>query len=250
MNIKSDLKNKIVIITGASNGIGLSISKHMYKLGCKTIMISRDYEKLKKIKNNLDPKGQNIDIYQHDVQDLINYQNIISSIIEKWKKIDILINNAGITRDNLILRMSEKDWSDVLNTNLNGCFNGIKSVVKTMIKQRSGKIINISSVIGQIGNKGQSNYAASKAGVIALTKSVAKELGSRNINVNCIAPGYIQTKMTEALTKQQKENMLSNIPLNKLGNTDDIANLVCFLSSSYSNYITGQTFNVDGGMVT
>ena len=246
--MKINLKNKVAIVTGASSGIGLSIAKSLFNLGCRTILLSRDYKKLQKIKENLDPAGKDIEIYQHNVQDLSKYQKIISTIVDKWKTIDILINNAGITRDNLILRMSEEEWDEVLKTNLTGCFNGIKSVSKIMIKQKTGKIINISSVIGIIGNKGQANYAASKAGIIALTKSVAKELGTRNINVNCIAPGYIETDMTKKINNDIVNKMKHNIPLAKLGAGEDIANLVCYLSSDLSSYITGQVINVDGGM--
>jgi 3-oxoacyl-[acyl-carrier protein] reductase len=184
-----------------------------------------------------------------DVSSLDSFAEIISSANEKWGRIDILVNNAGVTRDNIIMRMKEDDWDEVMSINLKGCFNGIKSVTRPMIKNKAGRIINITSVIGQIGNAGQSNYAASKAGIMGLTKSMAKELGSRNITVNAVAPGYITTDMTDELNNDVKEKMKSSIPLGRLGTPDDVANLVCFLASDDAGYITGQTFNVDGGMV-
>jgi len=184
-----------------------------------------------------------------DVSSLDSFAEIISSANEKWGRIDILVNNAGVARDNIIMRMKEDDWDEVMSINLKGCFNGIKSVTRPMIKNKAGRIINITSVIGQIGNAGQSNYAASKAGIMGLTKSMAKELGSRNITVNAVAPGYITTDMTDELNDDVKEKMKSSIPLGRLGTPDDVANLVCFLASDDAGYITGQTFNVDGGMV-
>ena len=169
-------------------------------------------------------------------------------IYKKWGSIDILVNNAGITRDKLLLRLNESDWDDVINTNLKGYYNTIKIVSRYMLKNRNGKIVNISSVIGQIGNSGQSNYAASKSGVEGLTRALAVELGSKNININCIAPGYIQTQMTANLNQETLDNMKRNIPLNRLGSSEDVANLVCYLSSDISSYITGQVINIDGGM--
>jgi len=184
-----------------------------------------------------------------DISSLNSFAEITANTVSKWERIDILVNNAGTTRDNIIMRMKEEDWDSVLNVNLKGCFNGIKAVTRPMIKNKAGRIISITSVIGQIGNAGQSNYAASKAGIIGLTKSMAKELGSRNITVNAVSPGYISTEMTEKLNEEVKEKMKSSIPLGRLGTPKDVANLVCFLASDEAEYITGQTFNVDGGMV-
>ena len=244
-----NLVNKIAIITGASRGIGKTIAKQLASLGVKIQLVARNEENLANINNIINNMGYESDYSICDTSDLYSFQEIVDITVQKWGSIDILINNAGITRDNLILRMSEKDWDTVINTNLKGYFNGIKAVSKTMLKNRYGRIINISSVIGQIGNAGQSNYAASKAGIIALTKSIAKELGSKNITINSIAPGYIQTDMTEQLNEQTKNILIKSIPLKRLGHSEDVANIVCFLASDLANYITGQTFNVDGGMV-
>ncbi|MFW6381510.1 MAG: 3-oxoacyl-[acyl-carrier-protein] reductase, partial [Bacillota bacterium] len=177
-------------------------------------------------------------------------KKLINDTLEAFDKIDILINNAGITRDKLLLRMKEKDWDEVLEVNLKGVFNCTRAVTRQMMKQRSGRIINLASVVGLTGNPGQANYAASKAGVIGFTRSVARELGSRGINVNAVAPGFIESKMTEQLSDSVKEEMLNSIPLGKFGTPGDVADLICFLASEKAKYITGQVINVDGGMVT
>jgi len=184
-----------------------------------------------------------------NVSDLENFQKLIKDTADNYGSVDILVNNAGITRDTLIMRMSEDDWDTVIDINLKGAFNGIKAVTRTMMKQKSGRIINISSVVGLTGNAGQVNYAASKAGLIGLTKSAAKEIGSRGITVNCIAPGYIATDMTDQLDDQAKDLLISQIPLGRIGSPDDIAATALFLASDEAGYITGQTFTVDGGMV-
>jgi 3-oxoacyl-[acyl-carrier protein] reductase len=184
-----------------------------------------------------------------DVTDYAKVEEAVNKILDKFAKIDILVNNAGITKDNLLLRMSQPDWDAVLNVNLKGTFNCIRAVSRVMIKQRSGRIVSIASIIGLIGNPGQANYSASKAGIIALTKTAAKELASRNINVNAVAPGFIQTDMTAKLPEELKQKMLSAIPMNKLGSPDDVANVCLFLASDDSGYITGQAIVVDGGMV-
>ena len=245
-----NLKNKVVIITGASRGIGKSIAKGFFDNNCKVALISRNKKDLIDTKNVIGAKSNNIQLFPCDISNFSDVQNVIDKVIKYYGNIDILINNAGITKDNLILRMKEEDWDTVVDVNLKGCFNTVKAVVKQMIRNKKGSIINISSVIGLIGNAGQTNYAASKAGIFGLTKSLAKELGSRNITVNAIAPGYVETSMTEKLSTNIKNDLYKNIPLKRLGSAEDIANLVLFLSSEKASYITGQIMNVDGGMVT
>lgn len=244
-----NLNDKVAIVTGASRGIGEAIAKQLSSCGAKIILIARNSDQLVAVKETIISKGGIAESMAGDVSNLNSISEIVTNTIDKWGRIDILVNNAGIARDNIIMRMKEDDWDSVMNINLKGCFNGIKSVARPMIKNKAGRIINITSVIGQIGNAGQSNYAASKAGIMGLTKSMAKELGSRNITVNAVAPGYITTDMTNELNDEVKEQMKSSIPLGRLGTPDDVANLVCFLASDEAGYITGQTFNVDGGMV-
>jgi len=246
------MKNKNIIITGASQGIGETISEKFFNNYSNIFLISRNKDKLEKIKKRLSDKKDNTQTISYFVASVENYNdisNIVKTIISKFKHIDVLINNAGITDDNLIVKMKEEQWDQVINTNLKGTYNCCKAVSKYMIKQKSGKIINISSIIGEIGNKGQVNYAASKAGIVGLTKSLSKELGSRNINVNAINPGFIKTKMTENLDKDKNLDFLNKIPLNRFGTAEDVSNLAYFLASKDSDYITGQTINIDGGMV-
>ena len=240
------LTNKVAIVTGASRGIGKSIAENLILYGVKVAIISRNLDSLNKVKNNIN--SENILCFEGDVTNYNEFEDIVEQVYQKWDKIDILINNAGITRDKLLLRLSEQDWDEVVNTNLKGYYITSKLVSKYMLKNKSGKIINISSIIGQIGNAGQSNYAASKAGVKGMTRSLSVELGSRNISINCIAPGYIETDMTKKLNNDIINNMKQNIPLNKLGSGQDIADLTCYLCSDLSSYITGQVINVDGGM--
>ena len=244
-----NLTDKVAIVTGASRGIGEAIAKQLSSCGAKIILIARNSDQLVAVKETIISNGGIAESIAGDVSNLNSISEIVTNTIDKWDRIDILVNNAGIARDNIIMRMKEDDWDSVMNINLKGCFNGIKSVARPMIKNKAGRIINITSVIGQIGNAGQSNYTASKAGVMGLTKSIAKELGSRNITVNAVAPGYITTDMTNELNDEVKEQLKSSIPLGRLGTPDDVANLVCFLASDEAGYITGQTFNVDGGMV-
>ena len=240
------LNNKVAIVTGSSRGIGKSIAEKLVYHGCKVVILSRKIDELNKVKEQIN--SDNIICYACDTTNQPEFKKIVQEVYDKWGSIDILINNAGITRDKLLLRLNEDDWDKVINVNLKGYYNTIKIVSRFMLKNRSGKIVNISSVIGQIGNSGQSNYAASKAGVEGMTRALAVELGSKNININCIAPGYIQTDMTNELNEKILKDMVQNIPLNKLGLSDDIANLSCYLSSDVSSYITGQVINVDGGM--
>ncbi len=242
------LANKHIIITGASQGIGRNIAANFLKNHANIYLISRNKSKLLELKKDLELINSSNKIINCFSADVTNQSEIID-VFKTIGTIDILINNAGITKDNLIVRLSKDDWDSVIDTNLNGTYNCCKIAAKYMIKQRSGKIINISSIVAQIGNKGQSNYAASKAGILGLTKSLAHELASRNITVNAINPGYIDTKMTQELSKQHKNDFLSKIPLSKFGDVQDVSNLVCFLASDKSNYITGQSINVDGGLV-
>ena len=244
MNLK--LENKVAIITGASRGIGKSISSKLLSYGCKVVLLSRKLEDLEKVKNDF--KSENIKCFECDITNIIQFKDVVHEVVNSWGKLDILINNAGITKDKLLLRMNESDWDNVINVNLKGCYNTIKVASNFMIRKKYGKIVNISSVIGQIGNSGQSNYAASKSAIEGLTRTLAVEFGSRNINVNCVAPGYIETDMTKNLDEKMIQEMKKNIPLNKLGLTSDISETVCFLSSDLSSFITGQVINVDGGM--
>lgn len=240
------LNNKVAIVTGSSRGIGKSIAEKLVYQGCKVVILSRKIKELNKVKEQIN--SDNILCYACNTTNQSEFKEIVQEVYDKWGSVDILINNAGITRDKLLLRLNEDDWDKVINVNLKGYYNTIKIVSRYMLKNRSGKIVNISSVIGQIGNSGQSNYAASKAGVEGMTRALAVELGVKNININCVAPGYIQTEMTEKLDKNIIDDMKNNTPLKKLGSSVDVANLVCFLSSELSSYITGQVINIDGGM--
>lgn len=244
-----NLENKVAVVTGASKGIGKAMAKLFAKAGAHVVCISRKADALKAVVDSIKTEGGFASYNAFDVSSLNEFEKNINSIINKYNSIDILVNNAGVTRDKLIMRMNEEDWNHVININLKGAFNGIKSVSRIMMKQRSGKIINISSVVGLTGNAGQANYAASKAGLIGLSKATAKEFSSRGINVNCIAPGYIKTDMTEKITDKNLENINTKIPLGRIGSPNDVANTALFLASDEAGYITGQTIVVDGGMV-
>jgi len=249
--MQTELKNKIAIVTGSYGDIGRAICQKLASNGIKIALIGRDLKKLKSQKSKLLEKNKTeIIISNLDVSDFNSYKDAVDSIISKWGKIDILINNAGITKDNIIIRMSNEEWEDVINTNLKGTFIGCKLVSKFMIKQKYGKIINISSVVGKIGNKGQANYVASKAGMDGITKTLSKELGSRGINVNSIAPGYIETSMTNSLSEKIKNELFNKISLNRFGKPEEVASLVNFLISKEASYITGQIISLDGGMLT
>lgn len=244
------LQGKNVVITGASRGIGRAIALKLASLGANIVFnFKNSINKADELVKEVEALGVKAKAVQGDIAKLKDAEELIMICKENFGSVDVLVNNAGVTKDNLVMRMKEEDFDTVIDTNLKGTFNTIKHATPIMMKQRSGKIINISSVVGVVGNAGQANYSASKAGVIGLTKSVAKELGSRGINVNAIAPGFIETDMTEVLKDNIKENLLNNIPLKKLGSSEDVANLVVFLASDQSKYITGQVINVDGGMV-
>ncbi|MBT6781965.1 MAG: 3-oxoacyl-[acyl-carrier-protein] reductase [Candidatus Marinimicrobia bacterium] len=243
------LSKKIAVVTGASRGIGKAMAETYAQADAHVICVSRNEDALNGVADLIRSNGGSASVAACNVSDLENFQKLIKDTADNYGSVDILVNNAGITRDTLIMRMSEDDWDTVIDINLKGAFNGIKAVTRTMMKQKSGRIINISSVVGLTGNAGQVNYAASKAGLIGLTKSAAKEIGSRGITVNCIAPGYIATDMTDQLDDQAKDLLISQIPLGRIGSPDDIAATALFLASDEAGYITGQTFTVDGGMV-
>lgn len=243
------LNGKSAIVTGASRGIGKDIALYLAKEGARVaVNFSGSKEKADAVVAEIIAMGGEAFAIQANVDQAEDVKNLISSTLEKFGSVDILVNNAGITRDNLLMRMKEQEWDDVINTNLKGVFLCTKAVTRQMMKQRAGRIINITSIVGVSGNAGQANYVAAKAGVIGLTKSAAKELASRNITVNSVAPGFITTDMTDALPEDVKSQMLSQIPLAKFGNPEDIAKAVAFLASEDANYITGQTIHVNGGM--
>jgi 3-oxoacyl-[acyl-carrier protein] reductase len=242
------MENKVALITGGSRGIGKAIAKKFAKNGYNLVInyVSDDTD-LK----SLQEEFENVEVLfvKTDVTNYESCENMVKEAINKFGRIDVLVNNAGITKDGLLIRMKEEDFDKVINVNLKGTFNMTKNVVPYMMKQRNGKIVNISSVVGVTGNAGQANYSASKAGIIGFTKTVARELASRNILANCVAPGFIRTKMTDVLSDAVKENINSQIPLNKMGEAEEVANAVYFLASDENSYITGQVLNVDGGMV-
>lgn len=243
------LTNKVALVTGASRGIGREIAKTLAANGAKVIVnYNGSKEAADAVVEEITAAGQQAYAVQCNVSDFEACGKMIEAILAEEKHIDILVNNAGITRDGLLMRMSEADFDAVINTNLKGAFNTCRHLSRQLLKQRSGKIINISSVVGIMGNAGQANYAASKAGVIGLTKSVAKELASRGITVNAVAPGFIATDMTDAMPDAAKEAVLGQIPLGKQGSVQDIAETVLFLASPSADYITGQVISVDGGM--
>ena len=244
------LKNKVAIVTGASRGIGRSVAQEISKSGAHVVCVSRSEDDLLKISKKLNNEGFSSSSFVCDVSNSNDFKKLIDDTVSKFNQVDILVNNAGITKDNLIMRMSESDWNTVIDVNLKGVFNGIKAVSRQMMKQKYGRIINISSIVGLIGNPGQANYAASKAGVIGLGKAVAKELASRNITVNTIAPGYIETDMVEDIQETVKDNLFKQIPLGRIGKPSDIATAVLYLASDEAGYITGQTLTIDGGMTS
>ena len=243
------LTGKVALVTGAGRGIGRQIALTLAKNGAAVIVnYNGSKESAEAVVAEITAAGGTAEAIQCNVADFAASEVFIKQVLEKYQKVDILVNNAGVTRDNLIMRMTEEDYDMVLDTNLKGAFHMIKHLSRSFIKQRSGKIINISSVSGVLGNAGQSNYSASKAGLIGLTKSIAQEFASRGINVNAVAPGFIDTDMTKNMTEDAKRALNGMIPMGKIGNASDVADLVLFLAGEHSNYITGQVICVDGGM--
>ena len=241
-----DLNGKKVLVTGASGGIGKAIAMELSSSGADLCLTGRNKSELENLQKII---GGNCQIIISDLSNSEGINNLADQAQEIMGQIDILVNNAGITKDNLFMRMSEDDWNDVMNINLNSIFKLTKQLIKGMIKRRYGRIINITSVIGVAGGAGQSNYSASKAGIIAMSKSLAQEVGSRSVTVNSIAPGFIETNMTAELSDDRKEDILRSISVGRLGKPDDIAGAVCFLASDKASYITGQTIHINGGML-
>jgi 3-oxoacyl-[acyl-carrier protein] reductase len=244
--MKIDLTGKNALVTGSTRGIGRAIADALSESGARIAVVGRDLGRAEEAASAI---GNNAKGFAADVGDTAAVTKLIADVEKAFGSIDILVNNAGITRDNLVMRLKDDDWDAVQNANLRGAFAAIRAASRGMMKKRAGRIINIASIVGLIGNKGQANYAASKAGLIALTKSVAKELGSRNILVNAVAPGFIETEMTAAMTPEARAALGQQIALERLGSVQDVAAMVAFLASDLASYITGQVFVVDGGMV-
>ncbi len=245
-----NLSGKVALVTGASRGIGRAIALYLAQLGAKVaVNYASSEEEARKVVETISRDGGQAILVQGDVSNSSDVEAIVNKVVEEWGTIDILVNNAGINRDTLLMRMKEEDWDKVINVNLKGVYNCTRSVSRIMMKKRYGKIINISSIVGVVGNIGQANYAAAKAGIIGFSKSVAKELASRNVQVNVVAPGFIETDMTNALSDSIKENILSQIPVGRYGKPEEVAYVVGFLASDLSQYITGQVIHVDGGMI-
>lgn len=243
------LDGKIAVVTGASRGIGRAIALELASQGAFVVVnYNGSKDRAEEVKKEIEAAGGKAEVYQCNVSDFEKCQAFIQDVIKTYGRLDILVNNAGITRDGLLMKMSEADFDSVIETNLKGTFNTIRFASRQMLKQRSGRIINMSSVVGIVGNAGQANYASSKAGVIGLTKAVARELASRGITVNAIAPGFIETEMTEVLSDAVKEASVAQIPLGRFGKPEDIAKTAAFLASDNAGYITGQVIQVDGGM--
>lgn len=242
------LEGKVAIVTGGSRGIGRAVAAALAQEGATVVVCSRNLEANTETAEQIRAEGGSAHPYQVDVTDAESVSRLVKEIVKKFERIDVLVNNAGVTADNLLLRLKEADWDSVIDTNLKGTFNFTKAVARTMIKQRGGKIINMTSVAGMVGNAGQANYCASKAGVIGLTKAVARELASREITVNCVAPGLIRTAMTDALPDEAREETARLIPLGRIGEPEDVAEVVRFLASPAADYITGEVIRADGGM--
>jgi len=243
-----ELSGKVALVTGGAQGIGKAIALLLAKNGADVAISDINLEKAQETANEIESMGQRSLALKANVADLKEVEQMVEAIVQQLGRIDILVNNAGITRDRLILRMTEEDWDAVLNVNLKGTFNCTKAAIRYMSKQKSGKVVSIASVTGEMGNAGQANYGASKAGVIGFTKTIAREFAARGINVNAIAPGYIQTAMTDAVPDKAKEMLKQMIPMERLGQPEDVAEAVLFLVTERSSYITGQVLNVNGGI--
>jgi 3-oxoacyl-[acyl-carrier protein] reductase len=244
-----DLSSRVALVTGASQGIGRACALRLAKNGATVAVAARNQEKLNELVQEINAAGGNSAAFVVDVGDEDQVKNAVKSALAQFGKIDILVNNAGITRDQLVMRMKRSDWDSVLNTNLTSAYLSTQQVIGSMLKQRWGRIINITSIFGQMGQAGQANYAASKAGLIGLTMAIAREVGSRNITCNAVAPGFIETAMTSGLAEDLKKEALKMIPLARIGTTEDVASAVAFLASEESSYITGHVLNVNGGML-
>jgi 3-oxoacyl-[acyl-carrier protein] reductase len=241
-----DLSGRVALVTGSTRGIGRAIADTLAACGARVAIVGRDVAKAQDVAAQVSPEARG---FACDVADMASVAALVAAVEESFGSLDILVNNAGLTRDNIMLRLKDDDWDAVLDANLRGAFAAIRAATRGMMKRRWGRIINISSVVGLVGNKGQTNYAASKAGLIGLTKAVAKEFASRNILANAIAPGFIETDMTNAMNPEARKALIANIPLERLGSPNDIASIVAFLASEHAGYITGQVLVVDGGMV-
>jgi 3-oxoacyl-[acyl-carrier protein] reductase len=241
-------EEKVAIVTGASRGIGLEITRELLAMGMTVVAVDVREDLLAEMPASLGAPGEKLDTRAQDVTDAEGFAALIEAVAEKYERIDVLVNNAGITRDNLLLRISDEDWETVLKVNLTSAFIGTRAVARHMVRRRDGVIINMASYSGLAGNRGQANYSASKAGLIGLTKTTAKELAGKNIRANAVAPGFIATAMTDALPQQAKDMALQLIPLKRMGQPEDVARLVAFLASEAAAYITGQVVSVDGGL--
>jgi len=244
--VRIDLSGRSALVTGSTRGIGRSIAETLAGCGAKVAVVGRDRTRADDVAKQLPGTAKG---FACDVSDVASVTKLVEEVEKELGTIDILVNNAGLTRDNLLMRLKDDDWNAVIDANLRGAFVAIRAATRGMMKRRWGRVINIASIVGIVGNKGQANYAASKAGLIGLTKSVAKELASRNILANAVAPGFIETDMTAAMTPEARTTLAQQIPLERLGTPNDIAGVVGFLASEYATYITGQVFVVDGGMV-
>lgn len=247
--MSEELKDQVAVVTGGNSGIGRAIVRRLAGQGATVVVLGRNAERGAAVVKEVEEAGGSAEFAPVDVTSTEQVREAIDRIIQRHQKVDILVNNAGITRDGLLMKLTEDQWDDVLDTNLKSAFNTCQALVRAMMKARKGRIINISSVVGLTGNAGQSHYAASKSGLIGFSKSLARELASRNICVNCIAPGFIETPMTDVLTDAQKEQILNAIPLRRMGQSQEVAGVVSFLAGSAASYITGQVITIDGGMV-